>query len=269
MPSTIPLLVLGMLSTGTINTLLNKYQDLTCIRDCDTHPLYFEQPLLQTLNMFVGEWMCLVVWWCMNQNTGYVAIQDQEPVEQVERVEQVEHTEEPIEEDLPPPPLQGLAQLYFLIPTLCDMTATTLMNVGLLYVSASIYQMLRGSVVICTFVLSYFLNGPRPMYKFMAVLIVFLGVGIVGMASGTHDAGGNPVVGTLLVILAQFFTATQFVVEERLLQRYSVEPLRAVGLEGLFGCTILAVLIPLLHITVGQYHPGSMFDILERYTVLI
>jgi drug/metabolite transporter (DMT)-like permease len=266
MPSTyIPLLVLGMLSTGTINTLLNKYQDLTCIRNCDTRPEYFEQPLIQTLNMFLGEVICLVVWGWMNRNQGYTALPEEPEEEEVVPTEEQGVPQEQVQEELQAQPLQGLAQLYFLIPTVCDLTATTLMNVGLLYVSASIYQMLRGSVVICTFFLSYFIQGPRPWYKFMAVVIVFLGVGIVGMASTHSDtSSGNPVVGTLLVVLAQFFTATQFVVEERLLQRYSVEPLKAVGLEGLFGCILLFILIPLLHLCIGQYHPGSLFDVQER-----
>ena len=60
-------IVAGMLFTGTINTLLNKFQDLQCVADCDSaHPHTFEQPLLQTLNMFVGEILCLFVFLLMD-----------------------------------------------------------------------------------------------------------------------------------------------------------------------------------------------------------
>ncbi len=37
--------------------------------------------------------------------------------------------------------------LAFAVPTLCDATATTLLNVGLFYTYASTYQMLRGTLV--------------------------------------------------------------------------------------------------------------------------
>jgi len=54
-------LVTGMLITGACNTLLNKFQDKQCVKDCDTdHPKHFEQPVLQTLNMFMGEALCLI-----------------------------------------------------------------------------------------------------------------------------------------------------------------------------------------------------------------
>ena len=41
-------------------------------------------------------------------------------------------------------------------------------------------------------------------------------------------------------------TATQFVVEEKIMDRYSVAPLVAVGYEGLFGGLTIVALLPLL-----------------------
>lgn len=40
------------------------------------------------------------------------------------------------------------------LPALCDMTASSMMNIGLLMTSASVYQMLRGSVIIFTSIAS-------------------------------------------------------------------------------------------------------------------
>jgi hypothetical protein len=62
--SALLLLIGGMLFTGTINTILNKLQDLTCVDNCDADPqqqVRFEQPIWQTLNMFIGEALCLLV----------------------------------------------------------------------------------------------------------------------------------------------------------------------------------------------------------------
>src|SRR6478736_1759078 len=106
------------------------------------------------------------------------------------------------------------------------------MNVGLIFVSASVYQMLRGSVVLFTGVFStLFLKRKHPMYRWAALLIVFLGVAIVGLSSAiqSHDNSSSPI-GILLVVLAQSFTATQFVVEEKIFSRYNIEPMKAVGL---------------------------------------
>ncbi|KAG5647128.1 hypothetical protein DXG03_001083 [Asterophora parasitica] len=49
-------------------------------------------------------------------------------------------------------------------------------------------------------------------------------------------------VGVFLILFAQVFTATQFVVEAR----YSVAPLVAVGYEGLFGAISILLLFPIL-----------------------
>ena len=58
----IPVLVAFMLLTGVCNTLLTKYQDMQCVADCDTkRPKNFEQPVIQTLQMFVGESGCWLV----------------------------------------------------------------------------------------------------------------------------------------------------------------------------------------------------------------
>ena len=42
--------------------------------------------------------------------------------------------------------LRRTKKFLFILPTLCDLTATTLMNLGLFYTTASVYQMLRGAV---------------------------------------------------------------------------------------------------------------------------
>lgn len=41
-------------------------------------------------------------------------------------------------------------------------------------------------------------------------------------------------------------TATQFVVEEKIMEKYSVTPLYAVGLEGFFGATTIILFMPIM-----------------------
>src|SRR5437762_11257111 len=45
-------------------------------------------------------------------------------------------------------PLTGWKVAVLALPSCCDITGTTLMNVGLFFVAASIYQMTRGALVL-------------------------------------------------------------------------------------------------------------------------
>ena len=49
----------------------------------------------------------------------------------------------------------------------------------------------------------------------------------------------------LLLVISQFFTGTQFVFEEKLLSGYYLDPLLVVGLEGMWGCTYYAIILPI------------------------
>lgn len=150
------------------------------------------------------------------------------------------------------------------------------MNVGLLLTSASVYQMLRGAVVIFTGVFSYlFLNRRLKFYEWFSLFLVVLGVGIVGLSSvlfpqkkpaETLDDSGfdfASLLGVFLVLGAQIFTASQFVIEEKVLYRYKVTPLKAVGLEGTFGLISVLAAMPILHIFLRKQHPS--FDVVQGY----
>jgi hypothetical protein len=66
---------------------------------------------------------------------------------------------------------------------------------------------------------------------------------------------------------AQIFTATQFVLEEWILERSTIEPLRVVGWEGLFGFTFTLLGMMVMHFAVGQTDAGryGIFDMVEGW----
>jgi len=67
-------------------------------------------------------------------------------------------------------------------------------------------------------------------------------------------ASSNIVLGDLLIVCAQLIVATQMVLEEKFVSKYNVPALQAVGWEGTFGFTTLALLlIPFRFIYVGKY----------------
>ena len=318
------LLIAGMLSTGTVNTLLSKLQDMACVANCDAEDpserKTFSQPLYQTVNMFMGEAMCLAVFFLVehyvkrtksktsedlaetepllapeasiagSNHDHFAAIHADDPLSITEDTTDHHHNfsnntsanntpltgnseEEEENSALTSPELikmEGKLHLLLFLPTLCDLSATTLMNIGLISISASIYQMLRGSVVLFTGVFSFlFLNRRHPLYRWIGLLTVFVGVAIVGLSGvdnkeneEDNETIGQEVFGVLCVVLAQVFTATQFVIEEKILVKYDIPALKAVGLEGFFGLVSFAIAGPILYFTIGK-GTGSYFDLVQ------
>ncbi|KAI8147553.1 hypothetical protein BJV82DRAFT_664785 [Fennellomyces sp. T-0311] len=277
-------LVAGMLISGVCNTILNKYQDMQCVEFCnDPDPSkrrYFEQPVWQTLNMFVGEfavWSVYLYQKFEQRRQRLASIPPSAP-DQLDAAHLVDDVDHVIDKQQNRPELKGTKALLFWIPTLCDMTATTIMNVGLLFTSASVYQMLRGSVVIFTGIFSYFFLGRRlRAYEWVALAMVVGGVGIVGLSSllfpqnkpsdptstGDETFDVMSLLGVIMVLGAQLFTASQFVIEEKILLRYRVTPLKAVGLEGSFGLVSVLGAMPFLHVLFGDHHEA--FDIQKGF----
>ncbi|KAG0283143.1 hypothetical protein BGZ96_012481 [Linnemannia gamsii] len=294
-------LVIGMLVAGTANTVITKYQDMACVKNCDnpdprTHE-HFEQPIWQTLNMFMGETLCLVaasIFAFLAEKLGRAKwaelVLDEEEDDILAVVEsdgllssphsgQVHGHGQGHAASFKKRKLEGPLVLLLWLPTLCDMTASTLMNVGLIYCAASVYQMLRGALVIFTGLLSVIFLGRRLLpYEWFALFTIVAGIATVGLASvvtpASNDLIGNAepdsdeaiqaakaILGIFLVLFAQIFTATQFVVEEKFLSGYQIAPLRAVGFEGLFGTITVLVAMPILHFTIGVSNPGSYFDL--------
>lgn len=147
-------------------------------------------------------------------------------------------------------PLGGWKVTLLAIPACCDITGTTLMNVGLLFVAASIYQMTRGALVLFVGAFSVlFLKRKLYLYHWLSLLVVVLGVGLVGLAGAISSGDKNPhndaedkldlartamlmarevaaqaadeavlqtILGVFLIAFAQVFTATQFCVGKSL-----------------------------------------------------
>ncbi|KAL4880117.1 hypothetical protein BJY04DRAFT_208357 [Aspergillus karnatakaensis] len=324
----IPFLVTMMLVTGVCNTILNKYQDMQCVRNCDSpnpkdHRL-FEQPVIQTIQMFIGEMGCwLVVFGShlykrflaprLSQNQSPLLAGGYRPVNTVDGDEDDEdHTiDGPNIDDDPSKPLRvadgriklrGLKTFLLAAPACCDIAGTTLMNVGLLFVAASIYQMTRGALVLFVGLFSVlFLRRRLYLYQWLALFIVVLGVAIVGLAGALfndnqdHDipqedlkaalqaatleiraAARTPetvkaIIGVLLIAAAQIFTASQFVLEEWILEHYAMEPLQVVGWEGIFGFSVTVIASIILYLGVGRTEAGKYgyFDAKEGWSQVL
>lgn len=327
-----PFLVAMMLLTGVCNTLLSKYQDLQCVANCDSSDpseiRRFSMPVIQTAQMFIGEAACwLVVFghylykrYISRPSSplfagGYTAVDGHDSGIESDEDENNEElgtsfsaleAANPVIKSLVPNAddrreLVGWRVILLALPACCDIAGTTLMNVGLLFVAASIYQMTRGALVLFVGLFSViFLHRKLYLYQWSALFIVVLGVAVVGLAGAiapNPQAQPNPgsvveagllfarataedikttarstealwtIIGVLMIALAQIFTATQFVLEEWILEQYALEPLKVVGWEGLFGFIVTVIAMIILHLVVGRTEQGrnGYFDAEEGW----
>lgn len=96
-----------------------------------------------------------------------------------------------------------------IVPALCDMFATSIMYVGLNMTYASSFQMLRGSVIVFTGMLSIgFLNRKLGVREWIGIGFVVIGLVFVGISDilvmENNDVSANSVItGDLLIIFAQ------------------------------------------------------------------
>lgn len=255
------LIILGTLTTGAANSLLTKYQDNQCVRDCFTDtPKYFNQPALQSLQMFTGELLVIFVYWFYkwyNKRNNAIIIDD------------VDETK-----SLP---------LIFSVPAILDLLGTSLLNIGLILTPVSVYQMTRGSVVLFVALLSViFLKRRITKLEWISLFVVTLGVVIVGISGSKKggDVNANNVIseskvtlGILLIIFAEIIQAGQFVVEEFILSKHPIIPLQLVYIEGFYGSSITILVMTILNFilkaTTSPYKfLDSPFNLNESFTQL-
>jgi len=71
--------------------------------------------------------------------------------------------------------------------------------------------------------------------------------------SADSASRNNVITGDLLIVMAQIISATQMVYEEKFVNKHNVPALQAVGWEGVFGFTTLAILlVPMYYIPVPE-----------------
>eukprot|EP01134_Creolimax_fragrantissima_P001292 CFRG1292T1 len=236
------ILAVGMLVTGTMNTIFTTWQDKTSAVGSDGTLHKFSHPGFQTLTMFIGESLCLVV---------FLAVAKKAERKKSNKSQSGNYSSVPVSSRTSSTPQLPKVPLWaFALPTCCDLTATTIMNVGLIFTTASVYQMIRGAMVLFTAVFSVvFLKRKLFANHYLGLTLVIIGIFTVGLASVLYSpASGaiNPALGNTLVFFAQIIVATQFVLEEKFLGQYHAPALQAVGLEGAWGVGILCIILPIL-----------------------
>ena len=159
-----------------------RWADITESIGRDGTKRVFNHPFLQAVSMFLGELTCLLAYKVL-----YLYYKRKD------------YTDEQL-----PPSISGsrsFSPFIFLPPALCDMTATSLMYIGLNLTYASSFQMLRGALIIFTGLLSVaFLNRKLKKYEWIGIMFVMLGLSIVGTSDILFGSNSSTTKGTASVI---------------------------------------------------------------------
>ena len=140
-----------------------------------------------------------------------------------------EDTEEKNPEENKPP----INKFLLAIPAFTDTCSTGLANIGLILLPASIYQMLKGSLIVMTFLMSKFVvKNKHILDHYIAIPISTLGVILVGLSAymtaeekegddnnGQSDAS-QTLLGIVLMIIAMFILSIQFIFDEYFMRKY-------------------------------------------------
>lgn len=135
------------------------------------------------------------------------------------------------------------------------------MNVGLLTVTASVYQMMRGAEMLfaALFAVSFLKRKLNSLHG-LGILACVTGIVLVGLASTLAGEGGSKAVsradivfGMGLIVASQAVQAAQLTFEDFFMSDLAIEPLKIVGYEGVFG----ALACGLVALPVAQLLPGA------------
>lgn len=227
---------MGLVS-GTLNSIVMKlaYQTATGGSDAsDIH--FFHKPWFMSLVMFVAM-LCALPLFYMQRSRK---------------------------------PLSLKTWLIVSIPSFCDLIGSSMQQVGLIFTPVSIYQMLKGSILLFSAALSvWFLDKRMYTHNWVGVFLCVVALMMVGISSVmTIDA--QPMVvsyweslfGIAIVVLGQIVCASQYVLEEFLLKPPNdVSALAMVGMEGLWGTGMMTlVILPLFQFGFKGEDVGGVYE---------
>ncbi|XP_055387643.1 solute carrier family 35 member F6 [Condylostylus longicornis] len=219
------------ISCGVLNVLILKWSDILEAEDVSGIKRRFYHPFLQVIIMFLGQILCLVVYKALfiilrrrgdnSENLNFLTSGN-----------------------------RNFSPSIFILPSLCDMVASTMLLIALNFTNASSWQILRSASLIFVSLFGViYLSQSLKIYHWIGISMVIICVIIVILTDTV-----NPVLydskavltSDLLVICSQIFQALQNVYDEKYVKSLDITPIQAVGWQGVFGfLQSLFLLIPL------------------------
>jgi len=251
----VKVILVAFVVCGTCSTVLGKLLFQCTAEGSDGSIHNFQKPLFQNTGMFTGMSLCLLVFFIQQRLVSTKAT-----------LEERRSLLSDADEHAAAKQKKNYRVYYVvLVPAICDFVATYMMNIGLLWINASVWQMIRGSIVFFVALIRWFwLKKPIHNYQWFGVFVVMSALCIIGFScimGGKDDLDDmvspyQKIGGVLLVFLAQLVQATQCVVEEHLLHDLDATDMQIVGLEGIWGlilCVLIAMPIAAYTSVAGLY----------------
>ena len=238
--------MIGMLLTGSCNTIILKVQNQTQGAQEVGDPNYpnqkYTHPFIQSAILFTGCFICFIPY--------YLKVAYQKYYKKVNEDEEVmieSQTIDPNSTKLK----TSINPILLLLPAVLLNASGTLMMLALTMVAASVYQMLRGMIIIATAVLSITILK-RKLYRhhWSSIILIFTGLSLVGVAvllaepDTGHEASPTAPLGVILLIVSQIFVGFLFIVEEKFLSQYQLDPMYCAGWEGAWGLAQNLIMLP-------------------------
>ena len=255
------LIIVMFLIGGTGQTIMPKtaYQTEYDARDGETAK--FIKPLFFNWCMFVGMTLCLIIY--IVQYCLYPYIKNW--TNRQKHIEQLDGEETPNK----PQRMPLKSYLLILVCSLCDFLATYLMNFSLIIVSSSIFQMMKGSIIVFTAILAIFYRKQKLFgFEWTSVGIIVVSLVVIGSATmcpgyqeGVQTVEESLSVseepndlrfilltigGIVFILIGQFLQALETVIEEQSLHDINAPVTFVVGLEGIYGLIICSALMPIM-----------------------
>jgi len=125
-------LLLSMIASGALNTIVYKWQNSTEVAGGGL----FYHPFMQATAMFLGEAICIILYLGEKKRNQY----DHE----LEKIEAVKNNLS----------VSNIKYFWLAIPASADFFTSTLQYIALNFLNPSVYQMLRGGVIVITAIFS-------------------------------------------------------------------------------------------------------------------
>lgn len=219
---------LGLVA-GTFSALLCKMAYDTSSEGLDGTTKPFAKPIMMLLLMFAGMVPAIFIW-LVQQSFLKEGDRDQ---------------------------ISYRTMAILVIPSLCDLLCTLLLLVAQLYITASLWQMMRGSIIVITAILkTVVLDHNLKKHMWLGVSIITFAMLLVASTSffePTNETSKDPRVGIVLVLIGCIAQGVQYVFEEKVMAVDNAPPLVVIGCEGIWG-TILTLLVVY---PVAYLSPGS------------
>ncbi|CAL5221472.1 g3669 [Coccomyxa viridis] len=261
--------IAGLLIFGTLSSIASKVVYQTEGETFDGSIKSFKKPWASTALMFVAMVMCLPIAWIarlVEMEKKKKSSDESKPLIGKSDGKSEEPTSKLAAKNA------SLKEILILgLPMCFDLTATLLMSIGLLYVTASVYQMLRGAEILFSAIFAViFLKRSLNKFHYCGIAGCLVGICMVGASSLLSPSGGGSsdtgmvLLGMGLIVVAQAVQAAQVTMEDYAMSHVGLAPLQVVGYEGLLGTIVLfGILMPIVYFIPGKDGQGLHEDSLE------